>query len=349
MKWDYNFQDCSNMFNGVNGMTEVDFTYFDSSIVNNMYNMFQHCTSLTSINFKNFDTSSVIKMSFMFDTCIKLTSIDLSGFITTSVKDINAMFDDCWSLKQVDLSNFDTSKVTDMNYMFFNNWSLTSVNLNNFDTSKVNSFYNMFNHCRSLKSINLYSFTVKSSISSIFYNTSDSLIYCYDENKASYLSTHLSSKIRGKYVIENKMCIEDCYDDNNYKFEYQNKCLIKCPLKTKNINYKCQDLNCDIYNYEQNDCISVIEDGYFLNDSIAKTIDKCDQDRKTCEKKGTNNNSNCKSCKDNKYLYYGNCIINCPNGYYIDDNLIKICKCDNNKCFSCPQENIELCFSCNLG
>ena len=339
MKWNNNFKDCSNMFNAVNCITEVDFTYFDSSIVNNMYNMFQHCTSLTSINFRNFDTSSVTKMSFMFDTCIKLTSIDLSGFITSSVVDINAMFDDCWSLKQLDLSNFDTSKVTDMNYMFFNNWSLTSINLSNFNTSKVTNFNYMFAHCRALKSINIYSFTITSgsSISSIFYNTSDTLIYCYDKNKASYLSSHLSSKIQGKYIIEKKICIEECYSDK--KWIYNNLCYSSCPTNT--------------YKYNQSECLDSIPNGYYLSDQNTRTIDKCHSDCLTCEQKYIYNNTNCKSCPSGKYYDLGNCVSSCQKGTYFDinDNNIEKCKCPNSKCEICSIEGLsnQLCITCNLG
>ncbi len=61
------------------------------------------------------------------------------------------------------------------------------------------------------------------------------------------------------------------------------------------------------------------------------------------------NNTNCISCFPYKYLYYGNCINNCSNGYYTDiqDNLSKICKYSNTSCLSCPLENPDLCYSCN--
>ena len=106
-----------------------------------------------------------------------------------------------------------------------------------------------------------------------------------------------------------------------------------------------------IYNYNQTECLEEMPEGYYLNDSILKTIDNCHPDCRTCDNKETFNNSNCISCFPDKYLYYGNCTNECPNNFYTEpqDNLSKICKCVNNNCLSCPLENINICYSCNEG
>ena len=46
------------------------------------------------------------------------------------------------------------------------------------------------------------------------------------------------------------------------------------------------------------------------------------------------------------YYYLGNCLSNCSNGFFIDENHNKTCKCINNiACFLCSEEN--LCLTCN--
>ena len=154
------------------------------------------------------------------------------------------------------------------------------------------------------------------------------------------------------YISEKDKCIDDCSKDNLYKYTYKNNCYLKCPIRTKNNNYICEDLNCvNYYNFNQTECINEIEEGFFLNNTELKTIDKCHNQCKTCIKKPTENNTNCESCPPDKYLMYGNCISNCPNDFFFDekDNSIKICKCINSKCHYCSQEalNLNLCDSCN--
>ena len=84
-------------------------------------------------------------------------------------------------------------------------------------------------------------------------------------------------------------------------------------------------LNCSYYyNYNQTECLDNIPEGYFLNDSTLKTIDKCHSDCKICDKKETKEYSNCNYCKNNLFLDLGNCLTSCKNGTFIDpyDNSI---------------------------
>ena len=113
-------------------------------------------------------------------------------------------------------------------------------------------------------------------------------------------------------------------------------------------------MNCKYYyNLEQTGCINIIDEGYFLNDTEQKTIDKCHQDCRTCNKKDTENNTNCNSCPSDKYFNYGNCISSCENGFFLDekDNSTKICKCKNIKCKYCSETalSLDLCDICNDG
>ena len=66
-------------------------------------------------------------------------------------------------------------------------------------------------------------------------------------------------------------------------------------------------------------------EGYFLNDTIERTIDKCHINCKTCDKKEDEYSNNCKTCPNSKFLDLGNCVENCLYGHYLDseDNLEK--------------------------
>ncbi len=120
--------------------------------------------------------------------------------------------------------------------------------------------------------------------------------------------------------INNFLCIDDCEKINKY------------------------------YKYEQTSCIYKIPEGYFVNNTSLKTIDKCHPDWE-CQKKYDENNSYCKSCLKDKFLYLGNCLSSCNNSYYEDIFGNKICKCFNNKCNECSIESnkLDLCISCNEG
>ena len=102
-----------------------------------------------------------------------------------------------------------------------------------------------------------------------------------------------SEKCYGYDVFSSKICIDDCISYNLY--EYENICYDKCPKRTKVYNNTlCEPFNCtNYYNYEQSDCINEIPEGFYLNDSYLKTINKCP--------------NKCKAC-NNESAIYGLCI-----------------------------------------
>ena len=143
-----------------------------------------------------------------------------------------------------------------------------------------------------------------------------------------------------------------------YKYEYDGRCYIECPSKTLESStqpYLCEFFDCEhYYNFTQKGCIDEIPDGYFLNSSTGKTIDKCHPNCKTCMKKEIPENNNCKSCLNNlnySFFFGGDCISQCPEDYYIDkdDSSQKICICPDIRCSECSYESLDskLCISCN--
>ena len=104
------------------------------------------------------------------------------------------------------------------------------------------------------------------------------------------------------------------------------------------------------YNYEQTECFETIPNGYFHNDTNSKIVYKCHDNCETCEKGPTNNNFNCLTCKNSKYLDLGNCVEECNNGYFNDTDGFNKCFCSSNiSCKYCSLESnkYNLCLSCN--
>ena len=56
----------------------------------------------------------------------------------------------------------------------------------------------------------------------------------------------------------------------------------------------------------------------------------------------TENNSNCKTCKPEKFYNYGNCLNNCSRGFYTNTTTNQnICKCELEQCLTCSQEILK--------
>ena len=120
-----------------------------------------------------------------------------------------------------------------------------------------------------------------------------------------------------KINLENSECVLKCSDTKYNKYLYESRCYRTCPEGTYTNDYVCEN---------------------------------CHPDCKTCDGPPETGNSNCKSCiSPDKILNKGNCIYECPNGFYYDENSIKVCKCDLIKCSKCSDESKEknLCIICN--
>ena len=363
-------------------LKSLNLTNFNTSSVESMDELFYECNSLESLNIKSFDTSLVTDMSEMFFNCQSLKSLDISNFRTKSCKNMYRMFCGCSSLISLDLSNFDTSSVNHTGRMFYNCSSLISLNINNFNTSLFNNTGNMFNGCRSLISLNIKNFDISRNATSsdMFSNINENLIYCvndvlYDNIKGEFPqnSTFNCSDVcftnsQHKLIKEKNKCIDECHNDDTYKIEYNNICYKTCPNGTHNSsnnNFTCEEeekelqLICDnYYNYNHTECLESIPEGYYLNDSVLKTIDKCNIKCRECNNESNSYNI-CVSCNvGNNYFQKENdssntgSFINCYNreedGYYLDSNnsIYKLCYHSCKKCNGTGDENSNKCTEC---
>ena len=166
-----------------------------------------------------------------------------------------------------------------------------------------------------------------------------------------------------KFILEKSKCIDNCNNDDEYRYEYNNICYKSCPKRTNNITnneFLCEDLLCEeknnyYYNYNQNKCISNI-DGFYVNDTIEKTIDKCDIQCQKCE----NKSNLCISCNKEKNYYqilnerlnndnFVNFYNETPYGYILDQYFYKPCYFTCQNCFGYGNENDNKCSQCKNG
>ena len=346
-------EEMNEMFKDCNSLVSLDLSSFDTSSVTSMSNMFQGCSNIQSLDLHSFNTANVRNLNNMFDGCEVLESLDISNFDTSSALDISNMFLDCQSLKNLDLTNFDTSKVTTMEGMFHNCYSLSSLELGNFDTSSVTNMASMFYGCRSLISLNLNKFNTinVTSYDDMFFNVNN-LKYCINDEIIEEIKSQLSSFSQNeclelctygqmKMISEKNKCINNCYDDDTYKFEYENICYSSCD------NY---------YNYEYTACLDSIPLGYYLNNTVKKTIDKCNIKCSDCNANSELSNL-CISC-NNAEGYYpkyneildDNNFVNCYNeaatGYYLDTDEKKYKSCYST-CTTCTGKGTEENHKCS--
>ena len=335
---------------------------FSNTLTKNMRGMFQNCKSLISLNLREFYTTNVEIMLDMFKGCSGLKSLDIEfkKFDTSQVTDMQSMFEDCSNLIALSLEGLKTPKVQYMNKMFRNCYNLKTLNFKNISTNSIGTMYQMFYNCSSLEYLNLFSIKERGqSIYEMFDKPSNKLTFCIEENE--YIPNIFEALLKIPNVKRD--CSENCYrtarkDIPEKKLccsyaKYNDICYDSCPSRTEyNQESKtCEYFNCpnegQYYNFNQTSCIDDIT-GYYVNDSLAKTIDKCHDDCITCKGGWSDETTNCTECKEEKpYIYLGNCYENCTPGYYDKDK--KICKCFNRKCKLCSEDSLEydLCESCN--
>ena len=349
----YSFYNCSNM-------SDLRIN-FENSLTTNMRGIFQNCHSLTSLNLSQFSTKYVEIMWDMFKGCDNLETLDLSKFDTSKVTDMESMFEGCSSLISLSLDNFITHKVQYMNKMFRGCSSLTSLSLKNSITKSVGTMHQMFYNCSSLEYLNIYSMVEKGqSIAEMFEDASNNFTFCVKENEN--IPNIFQVLLNMDYTVRD--CSDQCYDNERVNISekklccpfvrYKDNCYNKCPSKT-HVEYEdniCLDFTCnytygEYYNYEQSDCTNNIK-GFYVNDSLWRTIDKCHEDCEECEEKWTSESSKCTKCKASKpFIYRGNCFEECPKFY---DSAKTICKCFEEKCGKCTEESLkyDLCVNCNI-
>lgn len=113
------FMNCTSLTSDANGNIKgIDFSKYDTTLVNSFADMFRGCTKLEKINVSSLNGVGVKLMSGMFQGCSNLKSINLSNFATADATSLDRMFSNCPSLSTLDLSTMAVSSNATMSGMF---------------------------------------------------------------------------------------------------------------------------------------------------------------------------------------------------------------------------------------
>ena len=138
LEFDFSLSNCNNMFSGCKHIINIDFTFFDTTLVTSANNMFYNCEKLKEVNFINF--KNVINFSGLFYGCINLKNVIFPEKII-HMFNICYMFYNCKNIEYIDLSSFDTSNTKFMCWMFLGCSNLKEIKAND---TKIKKQFNIF-------------------------------------------------------------------------------------------------------------------------------------------------------------------------------------------------------------
>ena len=104
--------------------------------------------NIISIDFSNFNSSLIDNFSSSFKGCTSIQSLDLSSFIVSSESILSNMVEDCSSLVAIDISNFDLTN-KEIHKIFKNIGKLQYMNLINC-LGETNDIYTLLNYLKGL-------------------------------------------------------------------------------------------------------------------------------------------------------------------------------------------------------
>ena len=223
--------------------------------------------------------------------------------------------------------------ITNCYRMFYHSNSITKIDLSKFHTKQVQNMLSMFSGCSSLTSLNLLNFATSNveMMDYMFYGCS------------SLTSLDLSMFTTSKVQLMEKMF----YNCQNLEYiNLQN-------FKQNSLKYYGSMFN----NVPTNVVVCINKDAaskiYGKLGQKCKEI-SCSENWKSKQKKVDPKNKCINNCITNTpYIneYNGKCVDNCPKGYIINNSTHKICKCQLDKCLTCPKVALEknLCTKCNIG
>ena len=196
-----------------------------------------------------------------------------------------------------------------------------------------------------------------------FYETKEILIGAINIENNIYITrfntknqSHDLLSYNGDYIKCNETRINFILSPNESNYyllldascDLQQDSLIKSIIATKISDFPTEIMCYNYYNYNRDGCLDTIPPGYYCNSTQDNTIDNCHPNCETCNQGPDDGSNNCLTCPNDKYFNLGDCVSNCSNGYFTDENNTRICKClIDSTCHFCNKLN--KCLSCNEG
>ena len=248
-------------------------------------------------------------------------------------------------------------------YKIFQNRNICSIEIpENYYLDDDNVYKECYNKCKKCSAsgneainncdecINNYTFLNES-----FVPNKNCFLKCeyqyYFDSSMQYICNELNlcSIPYNKFVEGKNKCIDECINDDEYIYEYNNKCLKECPegLKINEEQKKCLE-SCNDNQFEYNNicyddcpsgthkifqnrniCIVNVPENYYLDeDNINK---ECYNTCKKCSQSGNDTNNNCDECINN-YIFLNessvpskNCYRECIYFFYFNETDQYVC------------------------
>jgi len=222
------------------------------------------------------------------------------------------------------------NNINNLGCSFYNCENITFADLSHFDSSNVEAINSMFDGCKSLLYINFTNFETSNCKRMHWMFSKCSSLFSLD---LSNFNTKLVDNVNGmfsgcKHLQYINLKDFELKDNLNYENIINGipKNVIVCIYQEK-ASYLYQlieNLNCDN--------IYCLDDWLNHQKKLNKETNECIDD-----------------CS-NKYEFNNKCYDICPHGTFYDEiNSVEKCKCENEKCYSCPdvEQSKNLCIICN--
>ena len=112
------FNDCSNLFNGLTNCEQFDLEKLNTSSCTSLAGMFKNCSSLATVDLSGLSLTSATHYDEMFAGCKKLQSVSLDANGESSGSTFSKMFLNCSELKEVSLGGMDFKNGKNFDSMF---------------------------------------------------------------------------------------------------------------------------------------------------------------------------------------------------------------------------------------
>ena len=344
-------ENMDSLFKGCVKLTSVDLSNFDTSKVTNMKKMFYGCISLKYLNLYSFEIKREVNIKNIFTHISSDTKYCIKNEETKKYLLGNNLNSDCSFFlirkkRKVGLGDLIGDLIDDAIDFFcglvkykYNDECVSecphctesndkrecNIKSNCYKDTNTNELKECFHKCKSCsrggnevshncnQCVDGYRFLNELNNNNCYENCNNNYYYYFDPNNIYHCTQTQLCPNNYKLILNKRKCVDDCRNENIYKYEYQNKCYENCPSGA--------------YKKGENDdhiCYNESPVGYYL-DSISKTFKKCYETCKKCNKGGDRSNNNCSECKSGLEFYtnlnnISNCYEDCNLYHYFDDS-----------------------------